>query len=212
MNTKVIENRSASTLMGMALLIVLGLASFAGTAYGATLYTDMAVGSTGTEVTELQRFLASDSSIYPEGLVTGYYGLLTRAAVIRYQAANNIAQVGVVGPITRSSINFQMNAGGSVSGDVNAPIISNDTVTTGTNSASISWATSEPATGRVYYSRTWPFFYAASLSASNSTYVTSRTVNISGLTPNSVYFYAKESVDNSGNVMWTTKKTFSTNQ
>ena len=40
---------------------------------------------TGGDVTRLQRFLAGDPSIYPEGRITGYYGSLTVAAVKRFQ-------------------------------------------------------------------------------------------------------------------------------
>jgi len=41
----------------------------------------LAFGSTGDDVRALQVILARDPSIYPEGLVTGYFGSLTRAAV-----------------------------------------------------------------------------------------------------------------------------------
>ncbi|MBI5470660.1 peptidoglycan-binding protein [Candidatus Kaiserbacteria bacterium] len=50
-------------------------------------YTD-----SGPDVTLLQRFLARDPLIYPEGLVTGYYGNLTRAAVRRFQTAQAIVK------------------------------------------------------------------------------------------------------------------------
>ena len=37
------------------------------------------------EVTRLQEFLANDPEVYPRGLVTGYFGLLTHNAVIAFQ-------------------------------------------------------------------------------------------------------------------------------
>ncbi|MDO8530334.1 MAG: peptidoglycan-binding protein [bacterium] len=68
-----------------------------------------------TEVTCLQSFLKSQgTSIYPEGLVTGNFGSLTRAAVIRFQekyASEILAPAGFakgtgfVGAFTRSKIN-----------------------------------------------------------------------------------------------------------
>ena len=64
----------------------------------------LSFGSTGTDVSCLQKFLASDTSIYPRGLVTGYFGSLTRQAVILFQAAHKIAKVGIVGPITRRAL------------------------------------------------------------------------------------------------------------
>lgn len=48
-----------------------------------SLAAGLGVGYTGTAVSELQRILAQDRAIYPEGLVTGYYGSLTVAALER---------------------------------------------------------------------------------------------------------------------------------
>ncbi len=50
-----------------------------------TFKSNLSVGSRGTEVTELQKCLAKDSQIYPEGKITGYFGSKTKAAVIRFQ-------------------------------------------------------------------------------------------------------------------------------
>ncbi|MBI2013096.1 MAG: peptidoglycan-binding protein [Candidatus Colwellbacteria bacterium] len=60
--------------------------------------------TTNGEVTKLQQFLAADKTIYPEGLVTGYFGSLTEAAVKRWQTKSGIQAVGVAGPITREAI------------------------------------------------------------------------------------------------------------
>lgn len=62
-------------------------------------------GMSDPEVSTLQSVLKQDPSIYPEGLVTGYFGALTEAAVKRFQAKYGIEQVGVVGPITRAKLN-----------------------------------------------------------------------------------------------------------
>jgi peptide/nickel transport system substrate-binding protein len=43
------------------------------------------VGSEGKEVEELQKCLAKDPSVYPEGEITNYFGNLTKQAVIRFQ-------------------------------------------------------------------------------------------------------------------------------
>ena len=184
---------------------------FAGTAHAATLYSNLSLGSSGSQVTDLQIFLATDASIYPEGLVTGYFGGLTRAAVLRYQAANGISQTGTVGPISRASINSGMGNGNS-SYDSDAPIISGNNVSVGKNTATVNWATSEAATGRVYYSTTWPFYYATALKSSDGSFNATHSLTLAGLNSNTTYHFAKESVDASGNVMWTTHKTFSTTQ
>src|SRR3989344_2638261 len=62
-------------------------------------------GQTSTNVTNLQVFLASSPTIYPQGLVTGYFGPLTKSAVMNFQSAYGISQVGRVGPQTLTKIN-----------------------------------------------------------------------------------------------------------
>lgn len=74
-------------------------------------------GSRGDAVSNLQRALKSDSSIYPEGLVTGYFGPLTENAVKKFQAKNNIVNqgdanstgYGAVGPKTNAKLNNAFN-------------------------------------------------------------------------------------------------------
>lgn len=66
--------------------------------------------SKASQVTALQKFLAQDKALYPEGLVTGYFGSLTETAVQRFQERYGIAKkgddgYGYVGPKTRAKIN-----------------------------------------------------------------------------------------------------------
>jgi hypothetical protein len=61
------------------------------------------VGSTGTEVTELQKRLTAEG-VY-SGPITGYFGPLTKKAVIAYQKKYGLEQVGIVGPKTRAMLN-----------------------------------------------------------------------------------------------------------
>lgn len=63
------------------------------------------IGSTDKEVKTLQEFLKRDPEVYPEGLVTGYYGALTEKAVKKFQEKNGIEAIGVVGPKTLEKIN-----------------------------------------------------------------------------------------------------------
>jgi peptidoglycan hydrolase-like protein with peptidoglycan-binding domain/lysophospholipase L1-like esterase len=68
-------------------------------------------GSVGDEVRTLQRILASISSIYPEGVISGYFGEKTLSAVKKFQLEYKVilseqdAGYGVVGPKTRSKLN-----------------------------------------------------------------------------------------------------------
>lgn len=67
-------------------------------------------GSKNIEVKNLQTFLSENSTIYPEGTVTGYFGPATLRAVQRLQVKYSIAKLGdsgygLVGPKTRALLN-----------------------------------------------------------------------------------------------------------
>jgi ABC-type transport system substrate-binding protein len=47
--------------------------------------SNLSLGSKGKEVEELQKCLAKDPEVYPEGEITGYFGNKTKEAVIRFQ-------------------------------------------------------------------------------------------------------------------------------
>lgn len=47
--------------------------------------SNLTQGSKGEEVKELQRLLAKDKKIYPEAEISGYFGVKTKQAVIRFQ-------------------------------------------------------------------------------------------------------------------------------
>ncbi len=67
---------------------------------------DLYYGMTSPEVKCLQQFLDNlGQNIYPEKLVTGYFGPLTQAAVKRYQALQGIITTGYFGPLTRAAAN-----------------------------------------------------------------------------------------------------------
>ncbi len=69
----------------------------------------LSLGSKGGDVTALQNLLKNEG-VYPEGLVTGYFGGLTKKALGKFQEKYGIASPGVVGygtlgPKTRAKIN-----------------------------------------------------------------------------------------------------------
>jgi len=76
------------------------------------------IGIRGEDVKLLQELLKTDPAIYPEGLVTGYFGSLTEKAVRKFQKKFGIDQVGEVGPITRAQINRLLKEGAGKSGKV----------------------------------------------------------------------------------------------
>ncbi len=63
----------------------------------------LALGSTGTDVTELQKRLTTEG-VYT-GPITGTFGPLTEAAVQKYQSQHGLSQLGNVGPGTRAALN-----------------------------------------------------------------------------------------------------------
>ena len=66
---------------------------------------DLYYGMTSSEIKCLQQFLANlGPEIYPEKLITGYYGPLTMAAVKRYQTLKGIISTGYFGPLTRAAV------------------------------------------------------------------------------------------------------------
>ena len=68
-------------------------------------------GERSDEVHRLQQLFAQDTSIYPEGTVSGYYGTLTRNAVRRFQLKHGVIRSadelgnGRVGPKTMAKLN-----------------------------------------------------------------------------------------------------------
>ena len=75
-------------------------------------------GMRGKDVFLLQEFLATDSDVYPEGLVTGYFGPLTEKAVKKFQKKMGVEQVGWIGPKTLSKVNELLTEGAGSSGKV----------------------------------------------------------------------------------------------
>jgi len=81
--------------------------------------------ATGEDVKVLQEFLKESEELYPEGLVTSYFGPLTENAVKRFQKKNNIVASGTpattgygqVGPRTRTRLNELIAEGAGASGE-----------------------------------------------------------------------------------------------
>src|SRR3989344_1743774 len=90
-----------------------------------TLIGPFGPGMSGPQVTILQQLLLRDG-VYPEALITGYYGSLTQEAVRKFQAKYGIEQTGIAGPSTRAKLNALYalpavaSGGGGVSPSVGA--------------------------------------------------------------------------------------------
>lgn len=58
---------------------------------------------TGEDISQLQAYLIVEG-VYPEALITGYFGPATQRAVRAFQAKYGLTQVGRVGPATRAKL------------------------------------------------------------------------------------------------------------
>lgn len=187
----------------------------------AALTRQLQLGMSGTDVSDLQRFLATDTSLYPQGLITGYFGSLTQAAVSRFQARNGIAVVGRVGPLTLAAINAQMNTGGISGVDINAPFIYGLSTSVTNNSATMNWNTSEGAIATIYYSTaplpmtessaTTPVFIGGNGVPVHTNFQMSHGGTLSGLQSDTTYYYTVYARDNAGNESLVWPLTFHTN-
>ena len=241
--------------------------------------TSLSLGSRGDAVTALQALLALDTSIYPEGLITGYFGKTTEKALKRLQKENDLEQVGHVGPKTRALLNKLLrdnpigfeddedsdednddNKGkenrrlcamvppghliapgwlkkhdgvkpivppcqtlpkgiekkldddwkpGTTTPDTIAPVIRDLSATsTASTTASIIWFTNEKATSTLWYSITTPLYMSSANRLDNSTWKTSHSYNLTGLTASTTYYYLVKVSDKANNSTTTVERSF----
>jgi len=189
-------------------------------------------GDSNADVTTLQTYLAQSTIFYPEALITGYYGQLTKAGVERFQTSHSIVTSGTpettgygrVGPLTLAKLNSALsgtgNPGSNVSWDT-VPVLSNPTVTFTNTSATFSWTTNESTTGQVFWStspltaneatgpRQQPYV-SGTLAIDSGNLQTGHTVTVSNLQPNTTYYYLVRSTDSAGNMSMIWPRNFRT--
>ena len=79
---------------------------------GASITSDLTIGSSGAQVTTLQSALVTQGHlVMPAGVSMGYFGSLTKAAVMKWQAANGVSSTGYFGPISRAKFNTSGTTG-----------------------------------------------------------------------------------------------------
>lgn len=216
-----------------AVVTVLASLGFASQAFAyTTINSQIDFGESNVDVTSLQTFFKDNPSIYPEGLVTGYFGSLSRDAVERFQVQNNIINsgnaastgYGRVGPTTRDRINSLINQGGWVISDMSGPWIYAVNKSVSNTSVTINWSTNENATGKIFYNtnpitmsegdiNSVGFGSTNGFTATNDNLARiSQQVTITSLLPNTLYYYVVVSTDLAGNVsVWNPNTTFRTN-
>jgi hypothetical protein len=66
---------------------------------------DWRLGDANAEIRLVQTALAKDPAVYPQGLITGYFGPLTQAAVYKFQSKNGLPLTGITDAATREKLN-----------------------------------------------------------------------------------------------------------
>ena len=66
----------------------------------AVLKENITEGTDDADVKRIQEILATDSTIYPEGKVTGYFGPLTKEAIKRFQVRHELEVTGTIDEAT----------------------------------------------------------------------------------------------------------------
>jgi len=71
-----------------------------------TITSNLTIGSKGAQVTDLQKYLEDEGYlVMPAGVDYGYFGPLTKSAVIEWQKANDVTPAsGYFGPISREAL------------------------------------------------------------------------------------------------------------
>jgi peptidoglycan hydrolase-like protein with peptidoglycan-binding domain len=209
------HKRAASGTLAAVLFVL----SF-GAAHAASITSQLDLGSTGQDVTSLQTYLATNSSYYPSGLITSYFGMLTQAGVQKFQSAQGIVSSGSpettgygrVGPTTMNRLNALMGSPATSGAAMNSvPVLSPLSIQTGRTALTFSWTTNEPTVGQVYWNTTGiqsdeatgpgqTPFVSGTLATDNLGLQTSHSVTVTNLTPNTLYYYFVRSIDAAGNM------------
>lgn len=221
-------SRSQLTYIILGTLLSFGITTQA-LAY-TTINSQLDLGERNVDVTSLQQFFSDNVQIYPERLTTGYFGTLTKTAVIRFQSLYGFDQVGRVGPVTRDKINELILAGGWTGATPNttyagvSPSIYNIYQSQTSNAATVSFNTNTVTSARVvYYTNPLMFnegdinsvgfgpiggFSVNSVNGNSQ----SHSITVTGLQPNTTYYYTAIVTDANGNVsVWGPNSTLRTN-
>ncbi len=158
----------------------------------------VAKGARGPAVLEIQQQLVSAGFLAADN-VTGYFGNLTRAAVVALQRAYNLETVGFVGHLTRAALTAA--AGGSTikphgkPADTTPPSIPTNLSATAVLSTQINlaWTASTDNKGVVGYR-----VFRNGVQTSGTP--TTNSYSDTGLTASTAYTYTVQAVDAAGNV------------
>jgi uncharacterized surface protein with fasciclin (FAS1) repeats len=76
-----------------------------------SIMSSLMMGSHGNDVMTLQTFLEGKGFLnMPTGVAKGYFGMLTKKALMEYQSSEGISSTGYFGAMTRAKVNAHMMA------------------------------------------------------------------------------------------------------
>ncbi len=224
-----INTSKKGILFGAIFSAILSIALLGTEHANAAIYASLDVGATGSQVTELQTYLATNASIYPSGLVTGFFGPLTQAAVQRFQTAQGIVSAGTpattgygrVGPMTMLRINALMGGSAPQAYWDGVPVLTNPLVQTTSNSATFTWTSNESTQGQVYLDTiplrsdeaTGPnqIPYVSGALSTDGVFGTNHSITVQNLSSNTTYYFLTRGIDSGNNVTMIWPRTFRTN-
>lgn len=230
-----LENKLRSGIFYGGILTAFVIVSFFGIQSAHAMITNqLDLGSTGSDVTELQTYLSTDSSLYPSKLVTGYFGPLTQSGVGKFQTVQGIVSNGTpattgfgrVGPQTMLKLNQVMGNQSynnyPIYSDI-APILTSPLVQFTRNSATVTWNTNEPTQGQFYYDTNYlrtdeatgpnqQPYVSGIFVLDTSGLQTTHTLTINNLQPDTLYYYLVRGVNSTGNMSTTLPYSFRTSK
>lgn len=93
-------------------LVLLKATTLGNNAAIAPFLNNLSVGTRADDVTRLQ-FILIGEGFLAQGLSTGYFGQLTKAAVIKFQTKHGLPATGFFGPMTRAKVETLSATGGA---------------------------------------------------------------------------------------------------
>ena len=207
-------------VIGIFAMVFATLPSFVRADFSPLSGRSLSVGSSNGDVTALQQFLSSGKDVYPSGSVTGYFGALTKAAVVQLQLAYDIDPIGIAGPVTSAKINSVIGNGQGM--DISAPIIYNLTTNISGRNMYINFTSNEAVKTTVFYD-TNPISWSepttslgvptiSGVALVDNTFSSSKQLTLSNLNANSNYYYTVMTTDSNGNISVTWPKMFQVTQ